>query len=72
MPARAIPEADRLWLVGERAFQDGLAALSRQSLERLIERHPSDARVPDATLLLGRACMATGDLPAALDAFQRS
>jgi TolA-binding protein len=72
VPARAISEPDRLWLVGERAFQDGLASLSRKSLERLIERFPSDARVPEATLLLGKACLAAGDLPAALDAFRRA
>ena len=36
-PAHAISEADRLWLVGERAFQDGLAGLSRRNLERFCE-----------------------------------
>jgi TolA-binding protein len=72
VPAGAISEPDRLWLVGERAFQDGLAGLSRRSLERLIERFPSDARVPEATLLLGKACLAGGDLTPALDAFRRA
>jgi TolA-binding protein len=71
-PVRALSEADRLWLVGERAFQDGLAGLSRRSLERLIERFPSDTRVPEATLLLGKACLAAGDHAQALDAFRRA
>ena len=71
-PAHAISEADRLWLVGERAFQDGLAGLSRRNLERFIERFPSDPRVPEATLLLGRACLAAGDPAPALDALRRA
>jgi TolA-binding protein len=71
-PAHAISEADRLWLVGERAFQDGLAGLSRRSLERFIERFPSDTRIPEATLLLGKACLAAGDPAPALDAFRRA
>lgn len=72
VPARAISEADRLWLVGERAFGDGLADLSRRSLQRFIERFPWDERIPEATLLLGKASLAAGDLPAALEIFRRS
>ena len=37
-PAAALDEAGRLWLVGERAFEDKLHAVSRASLERLIQR----------------------------------
>jgi TolA-binding protein len=70
--ASAISEADRLWLVGERAFQDGLFELSRRSFQRLIDRFPTDARVSEATLLLGKASLASGDAQAALEAFRKS
>lgn len=65
-------EADRLWLVGEQASRDGLHALSARMLERLIERHPSDGRVPEANLLLGKTRLAQGTLPGALEAFRRA
>ncbi|MBI2528039.1 MAG: tetratricopeptide repeat protein [Candidatus Rokubacteria bacterium] len=71
-PAAALEERERLLLVGERAFQDRLHALSRQALERFLERYPSDARAPEATLLLGKARLALGALDAALDAFRRA
>ena len=48
-PALAVSEPERLWTVGDRAFQDGLFAQSRRMLERLLERYPSDSRAPDAT-----------------------
>src|SRR5262249_59226841 len=41
-PAAAIEEADRLWLVGERAFADGLYPASRRALERFINQYPKD------------------------------
>ena len=53
--ALAVSEPERLWTVGDRAFQDGLFAQSRRMLERLLERYPSDSRAPDATLLLAKA-----------------
>ena len=68
----AVEEADRFWLVGERAFQDGLHALSRRMLERFIERFPDDRRVPEATLLLGKARLAQGAFPAALESFRKA
>ncbi len=71
-PTHALDEADRLWLVGERAFADGLHALARRTLERFVERHPRDQRVPDAVLLLGRARLSLGDTAAALEAFRRA
>jgi TolA-binding protein len=71
-PAPALDEADRLWLVGERASADGLPALARRTLERFVERHPQDRRVSDALLLLGHARLTTGDAEAALEAFRRA
>jgi len=71
-PALAVEEADRLWLVGEQAFQDGLTALSRRALERFVDRFPGDRRVPEATLLLGKARLAQGALPSALESFRKA
>lgn len=71
-PAVAIEEADRLWLVGERAFLDGLHPLARRMLERLVERHPNHPRIPDAVFILGKARLAAGDAAPALEAFRRA
>jgi TolA-binding protein len=71
-PAAALEERERLLLVGERAFQDRLHSLSRKVLERFLERYSSDARAPEATLLLGKARLAVGALEAALEAFRRA
>ena len=70
--ARAVGEPERLWIVGERAFQDGLHAQSGRMLERLIERYPSDSRVPGATLLLGKARLSQGQHEAALQSFRQA
>jgi hypothetical protein len=35
-PAAALDEADRLWLVGERSFADGLYPIARRTLERVV------------------------------------
>src|SRR5437879_4568110 len=71
-PAAAIEEADRLWLVGERAFADGLYPASRRALERFVAQYPKDARLPEAVLLLGKARLQAGDTQAALEAFKRA
>lgn len=71
-PALAIEEPDRLWLVGERAFADGLHPLARRALERLIDRYPRDGRLGPALLMLGKVRLTLGDLEAALDAFRRA
>src|SRR2546430_17105051 len=52
-PAAAIEEADRLWLVGERAFADGLYPASRRAPERFVAPYPQNPRPPAARLLLG-------------------
>src|SRR5262249_16761378 len=67
-PAHAIDEADRVYLVGEKAFEDRLYPLSRRMLERFVEKFPSDPRVGDATLLLGRTRLAQGAAEPALEA----
>ena len=71
-PATAIEEADRLWLVGERAFADGLYPASRRALERFVTDYSKDSRLPDAVLLLGKARLQAGDAQAALEAFKRA
>ena len=70
-PALALDEAARLWLVGERAFGDGLHALARRALERFVAEYPNDGRLSSAVLLLGRARLALGDPESALEAFRR-
>jgi TolA-binding protein len=71
-PAAALDEAGRLWLVGERAFEDKLFPVSRASLERLIQRYPADSRIPEATLLLGKVRLAQGAHEAALADFRQA
>src|SRR6266545_3966108 len=71
-PARALDEADRLVLVGEKAYEDGLYPFSRRMLERFIERFPGDRRAGDVMLLLGKARLSQGSLDAALDAFRKT
>src|SRR4030095_12908841 len=71
-PALAVSEAERLWTVGGRAVQDGVYPQSRRTLERLVERFPSDSRVPDATLLLGKVRLAQNQLEPALSTFRKA
>ncbi len=71
-PAQALEEADRLMLVGEKSYEDGLYAFSRRTLERFLEGFPGDKRAGEATLLLGKARLAQGLLDAALEAFQKA
>lgn len=70
--ALAVGEPERLWTVGDRAFQDGLYGVSRRMLERLVERYPTDGRIPDATLLLGKVRLAQGQHEPALQAFRQA
>jgi len=71
-PALALDEADRLWLVGERAWQDRLSTVARRALERFVADYPDDRRAGQALLLLGRARLALGDAQSALEAFRRA
>jgi len=71
-PAQALEEPERLLLVGEKAFADGLVPLARRVLERFVAQYGSDPRLPDAVLLLGKARLAQGDADSALEAFRRA
>ncbi len=72
-PALAsLPEADRLWKVGEGAFQDGLWEVARRHLERLSEAFPDDARRPQALFLLGKTLLALGEGGRALQALRQA
>ncbi len=71
-PAVALDDHERLWLVGSRAFADGLYPLARRVLERFVAEYPTDARALDAVLLLGKARLNVGDAHAALEAFRRA
>lgn len=70
--ASALEESERLWLVGERAYADKLYVVARRALERFVTQFPADRRAPAAALMLGRARLALGDLPAAVEAFRRA
>ena len=71
-PALALDDADRLWLVGERSFADGLYPVARRALERFVAQYPKDSRLPEAVLLLGKARLRGGDADGALEAFKRA
>jgi TolA-binding protein len=71
-PVAAIEDADRLWLVGERSFADGLYPVARRALERFVAQYPKDTRLPEAVLLLGKARLRAGDADGALEAFKRA
>jgi TolA-binding protein len=71
-PVAALEEAERLWLVGERAYADALYPVARRALERFVSQFPNDKRLPDAVLLLGKARLQVGDAQAALEAFKRA
>lgn len=68
----ALDEADRLWLVGERAFADRLFPVARRALERFVADYRADRRLPEAVLLLGRTRLALDDPEGALEAFWRA
>jgi TolA-binding protein len=51
----AKPEAERLWLVGTGALQDGLYETAYRELGRFIQSAPQDPRRGDASFLRGKA-----------------
>jgi TolA-binding protein len=71
-PVSALEEADRLFLVGERALADRFFPVARRALERFVARFPDDARQPRALLMLGKTRLALGDPQAALEALARA
>ena len=72
VPVLALDEADRLYMVGEGAINDGLHPLAMRVLERFVTNYPNDSRVPVATLLLGRAQLGSGAGEAALESFRKA
>src|SRR5437867_12317900 len=70
-PALALNEADRLWLVGQRAFADGLHPIARRTLGRFVAEYPNDPRIAPAMLILGRTRLLLGEPDPAPDAFRR-
>jgi len=71
VPALALNEADRLWLVGERAFADGLHPIARRALERFVVEYPNDTRIAPAMLILGRTRLVLGEPEKALEVLRR-
>src|SRR2546427_11907882 len=69
--AFALDEAERLWLVGERAFADGLYPIARPALERFVGEYPSDTPMSSALLPLGRPRLALRDAGSAPEACRR-
>jgi TolA-binding protein len=68
----ALEEADRLFLVGERAMADRFYPVARRALERFVSQFPSDARQPRALLMLGQARLRLNDPESALEALGRA
>jgi len=71
-PVSALDEADRLFMVGERALADRFYPVARRALERFVAQHPGDPREPRALLMLGKARLALDDAQSALEAFTRA
>ncbi|HEY2996496.1 MAG TPA: tetratricopeptide repeat protein [Methylomirabilota bacterium] len=71
-PVLALEEADRLYLVGERATADRFFPVARRALERFASAYPGDARQPRALLMLGQARLALNDPESALEALRRA
>jgi len=70
--ALAIEDAERLYTVGARAFDDGFYDLSIRMLDRFVDRFPTDPRAGDALLLVGQARLQQKGFQSALDAFRRA
>ena len=72
VPVSALEEADRLFLVGERAMADRFFPVARRALERFVTQYPDDARQPRALLLLGQTRLRLNDPESALEALTRA
>jgi len=71
-PVSALDEADRLFMVGERALADRFYPVARRTLERFVAQYPNDRRLPRATMMLGKARLNLNDPQSALEAFTRA
>ena len=67
--AAARSEADRLWLVGVGAFEDGLYETAYRELGRFVQAAPTDRRRGDAALLRGKAAFSMERYAEALTEF---
>ena len=67
--AAALSEADRLWLVGVGAFDDGLYETAYRELGRFVQAAPTDRRRGDAALLRGKAAFSMERYAEALTEF---
>src|SRR5687768_1048195 len=72
LPVSALEEADRLFLVGDKAVADRFFPVARRALERFVVQYPSDARHAKALLLLGRTRLELNDPQSALEALTRA
>ena len=72
LPVSAIEEADRLFLVGDKAMADRFYPVARRALERFVVQFPGDERQPRALLLLGQARLRLNDPESALEALARA
>lgn len=71
-PVSALDEADRLFMVGERALADRFYPVARRALERFGAQYPKDPRGARALAMLGKARLALNDPQSALEAFARA
>ena len=71
-PVSALDEADRLFMVGERALADRFYPVARRALERFVAQFPKDTRHARALLLLGQARLALNDAQSAFEALGRA
>ena len=71
-PASALEEADRLFMVGERALADRFYPVARRALERFVALYPTDPRGPRALVMLGKTRLALNDPQSALEALARA
>lgn len=71
-PLWALDEADRLYMVGEKALADRFYPVARRALERFVAQYPADRRQARAQLMLGKARLALNDGQSALEAFTRA
>jgi TolA-binding protein len=70
--ASALDEADRLFMVGERALEDRFYPVARRALERFVAQYPKDPRSGRALVMLGKARLALNDPQSAMEAFARA
>jgi TolA-binding protein len=66
----AVSEADRLWTIGVRAFEDGLYEVAARELGRFAQVAPTDPRRGDGAVLRGKAAFALGRHADALAEFR--